>query len=131
MASKYISVDVDVSIDDFDDDAIVDAIFERELQAAILKRLAGNKNGEEPESGESCDPSVLIHDVLSHLLGRRLERAKTAMKRYLEAILPPGIIEAYEAVLAGRVDDAICLLDRVIEPSPAVSAKELPKKEAA
>lgn len=104
------TVEVEVCLDEFDDDALL---------AEIQRR------------GEHSKVKAIAGDVIGHLMARRDVRAGEAMRELLAAFVPPTVLAASEALRNGMHSQAICDLDRFIAPSPAVTAKTLPAKELA
>jgi hypothetical protein len=114
------TIELEVSLADFDDDEIVDEIKGRKLESKVF-------NGEGPGN-----LMRLVGDVQAYLCARRYGRAQEAMQTLLAAVMPPEIAAAAEAMRENRIQDAICELDDYLEPSPAATATELPvKKEPA
>src|SRR5262245_48179174 len=125
MARSY--VEIEVCIDEFGDDALIEEIRRRNLQNQVLF-------GESETNADNFSSPVTLRQVLSdiqnHLICRRYEAAKTDMQKLLEKLAPPYIFIAHEQILRGRYYDAICMLDYAIDPSPAAEVKRLPLKES-
>lgn len=121
---RYRSVEVNVCISDFDDDAIIDAVILRGLVSDVTTAVAEDA-GAKPAA--MVEPKLIAADAICHLIGKRPERAGADMRKLLESFVPPDVIDAYEAVTAGRTNDAIAFLDRYIEPTKAATATVLPK----
>ena len=115
------TVEVEVSIDEFDDDALIAEVRSRSLEHKVLG---------EPEVAQNL-PEDAAKDVYQWLATHRYDKAREAMRNLLATFLPPQIIAASEAIESGRWMDATCELEDFIWPSPAREATHLPLKPIA
>lgn len=132
MAGKrYVStsISVDVDLSEFDDDAIVQEAVDRDLAGKVAAVAAG-KSIDEAEEKSGIDTKAIAGSVMSYLVCKRPHKAAEQMRELLAAFVPPDIVDAADALREGRVADAIGCLDRFIEPSPAATATELPRRAA-
>lgn len=121
------SVSVDVDIDEFDDEAIVDQVIARNLVADVLRAQAGkSEDDEKPE--KTIEPvETILADAQEHLIGRRADKARDALRRAIAQFVPAAIVEAIDHIDAGRLNAAICEIERFCHPSPAATATTYPK----
>ncbi len=115
-SSRFVSIDVD--IDKFNDDTLVEEVVRRNLVSDVL---AASRAGEEKPKSKSIDPKTLASDVEAHLMAGRVERARAAMHALLAAFVPPEIVAAHEALSSGDVSQAICDLDDFLQPAPSAT----------
>lgn len=119
------SIEVDVCISDFDDDAIIDAVIIRNLVSEVMAAAAEDVGAKPPEK---IEPKTIAADAMTSLICKRQARAALDMRKLLECFVPPDVLDAYEAARDGRTNDAIASLDRYIAPSAAATATELPQR---
>ncbi|MFZ4807520.1 MAG: hypothetical protein ACOYLQ_09705 [Hyphomicrobiaceae bacterium] len=113
---------IDVGIDEFEDDELIEEIRRRGLVVSHVAPAAGD------DKPEPVDVRKAAIDVMEGLLAKQYRRADAALEALLAAILPPQLVAAAAAMREGRHSDAICELDRLIEPSPAATATSLPPR---
>lgn len=109
------TVEVEVSLSDFDDDDIVEEIKIRGIEARIT------------QSEDAPDIQDVARLALAELMAHRLPAAEAAIIQAITSYLPPQLWSAWCAVREGRPNDAICELDDLVAPGPSAQAKELPK----
>lgn len=68
--------------------------------------------------------------VVSDLMAKRPLQALAELRGIIAKAVPAHLLAAYEAIIDGRISDAICELDHVIDPSPSATLTKLPKKVA-
>lgn len=115
MSRSYITVDIDIA--DFDNDALVQEVIDRDLVWDAVAQLTGNKRTD-TEVGD------LAVDAMQHLMCGRLSKAEAALEKAIAALLPPQLLPALTAIREGRRNDAIVELDYFIQPSLAATAKK-------
>lgn len=118
-----VNIDPQDVIDDLSDDDLVKAVVDRKLQVKV--QIATDAKRPVAMRG-----SVLDHarDALEHMLGRRNQRALDAMRRAIEAYVPPELLAAYEHAQSQRWSAAVCELDRYVVPSTTPTAKYVRKQ---
>jgi len=114
-----ITIDLEDYLDDLDDDLLVREVIRRKLGSKVLNASQGAPLSEE----DTCS----ISSIITHLACKHASRAIEEMHRLINTILPEGLMEAFDLIKAGRCNDAICLLDKIADPSPAATAKTLPR----
>ena len=119
---SYRTVSVEVCLSEFSDEEIIDEVRDRQLEAQVNL----------PQGAEAKEIDVREHagDVQRLLMTRRHDKATAAMQDLMSNLLPPALVAAFVAMTDGRYAEAICDLDDFMEPSPAVTAKQLPVKPA-
>jgi hypothetical protein len=122
---RSISVEMEVDIDEFDDDVLLEEVRRRKLTCVLPE---AHSDIEDEDDLRPVDVKAAAMNIQSWLMTRRVDRARENMEKLLAAILPAGIAAADAAIREGRIGDAICELDRFIEPSPAAPATSLPKR---
>lgn len=115
MSGAYVTHEVEVGIDEFDDDDLIDEIKHRNLGHMLW-------NERDPR-----DIRQMVVDIQSYLCTHQDDKAHALMRELLKALLPPQIAAAHAFMLKTQYSEAICELDRFLEPSPAVTAKSVPK----
>lgn len=120
MAHVY----VDVDMDDFDDDEIVDAVIARKLQGKVFAKAVGAR-----DERLELDPIEKADEIQALLAARHYGKAASEMMRFLHLLIPPQIAEAADHIRNGQYSAAICELERFSRPSPAATATKLPKNE--
>lgn len=126
---------VSVSIDPAD---VLGDIPTDELVAEILRRSKRQRH----EIDHADIPAIIdklrighanggaISEIMHDLMSRRRAAAEDGLRRLIATMVPAELLSALDAMTAGREGEAICLLDRALEPSPAATATELPLMEA-
>lgn len=114
------SVSIDVDIDEFDDDTLVEEVVRRKLGSDVLEAVRAGEEKPETKS-KRTDPRTLAGDVEAHLMAGRVDRARAAMNTLLAAFVPPEIVAAHEALSSGDVSQAICDLDDFLQPAPSAT----------
>lgn len=109
------TVDVDVYLEDFSDEDLVDEVVRRKLIAEVIAQAGGKDKPTEIRD--------VATDALQELLGGRGSRAMADINKLIAMIVPAEILAARDAIAAGRSSDAICEIDRFIAPTPAASAQ--------
>lgn len=67
--------------------------------------------------------ATVARDLLSHLMSKRQARAEATMRELLTHYLPPQLVDALDAMHAGRSSEAICHVDAYLEPRPSADGK--------
>lgn len=122
MARRTRCVEVDVDLDDWDDEDI--------LEEAVRRKLVP-KPPDKTAKEAIVDPRALAVEVQDHLNCRRYGTAAVRLRELLGLFVPPQLIAALEALNQNDTLSAICELDRYIEPSPAATATTLAKVNVA
>lgn len=65
------------------------------------------------------DVRSAVSMVSSDLMSRRVRQAREGLMRIVAMHCPPEIVDALEALDRGAHSDAICVLDRLLEPAPS------------
>lgn len=113
-SSRTVSVDVD--IDEFDDDTLIEEVVSRNLVPDVLAALRAGEWKPDTKP-KSIDPKTLAGDVEAHLMAGRVEHARAAMHALLAAFVPPEIVAAADAMAAGDVSQALCDLGDFVQPA--------------
>jgi len=114
MARTY--VNVEVTLDEFEDDALIEAVVDRELVWDAVALLTGRTEA------PAQDIKELVIDTMQHLMCGRMSKAEATLEAAVAAMLPPQIMPAIVAIREGRRNDAIIDLDNFIKPTPAATA---------
>lgn len=114
----YEEVEVDISLDDFTDEAILE-----EAQDRGLVPYSGSV-----EDVCSFAPREDAHDIQRHFMCRRVDKGIAELRMLVEKFVPAQILAALDAAREGNVSAAICELDHFIQPTPAATATTLPVK---
>jgi hypothetical protein len=115
MGRSY--VEVEVCITEFDDDALIDEVRARGLEAQVIVKDEGAK---------PVDVKQLVGDIQGYLCTKRYDKAYQRMETLMEALLPIELVKANRFMDAQCFSAAVCELDRFLEPSPAAKATQLP-----
>lgn len=103
---------IEVDLDDFDDHDIVDEVFRRKLERRVLDRIDTNiKTADDVRKAAST--------IMSDIMSRRPMQARNDFIALMRATNGGTLVDAFIAFIEGREADTLCLLDRVVEPSPA------------
>lgn len=112
---------VEVGIDEFEDEELIAECQRRGLTVGLTPAHPDD----EPDP---IDLPKEASEIQRDLMTRWHQRAADGMQALLARIVPPQLLAAADAIREGRYADAICELDRLIEPSPAATATSLPKR---
>jgi hypothetical protein len=116
------SYEIDVDLEDFDDDEIIDEVRLRGIEEKV--RIVPPAPNEKP-----LKPQEVAAEVQSWLITRHYDKAEIAMQKLISAFVPPSVAAAYAAMRDGRIQDAICEIDDFIEPPKSATTKTLPIKQ--
>jgi hypothetical protein len=117
--SKMVEVEVDVDFEpeDLSDETLLECVKEAARRGLVPPAVVDEER---------------LKDVLVTLM-RPLMRQR-ALGQLEEAVFGAegmGLLEAYRAMQAGQWSLAICLIDKVVYPTDARTATQLPRKAAA
>lgn len=125
------SVSVDVDIAEFDDDAIVEEVVRRKLVPDVLRAHSGQTSTDDESKAKARKMAEtveqIVGDAQEHLMARRHAKARETLRRALAMFVPVEIVEAIDHVDEGRLNAAICEIERFLHPSPAVTVTTYPK----
>ncbi len=112
---------VEVSLDDFFDDDLINEVCDRNLvDQVVAERNRRSNKGIDP-SHDKIDTRTLCGDAIGDICRRRPDAARDTVLRAIESVAP-YLGDALLALVEGRNADAICALNSHIEPSPAATA---------
>lgn len=119
--SRYVTAtaEVDVGLDEFDDDDI--------LEEAQMRGLVP-RDAKPPTDFDVREEAV---SAQQHLCCNRIDRARTQIQTIIEQYVPAEFLTAMDCIRNGKIGAAIYELDRFIEPPPSRTATHLPAKFAA
>jgi len=101
------SVSIDVDLEEFSDSDLVQEVIDRKLVDDVIE-ASGRRR-------KVADTRTLVTDAYGDLMSRRTAAAAAELRAAIGALVPADLLDAYEAILAGRRDDAICRLDAYLE----------------
>lgn len=112
---------IEVDLEDFDDDEIVDYVVRNWLVQRVLDADAERQH-------KKTKPNPVVRDIAADayadLMAHRLAVAAGRLRAVIEMTVPADLFAAYEAAREGRRDDAICRLDAYLHAG-SVPAKEV------
>ena len=118
---QTVDVDVEATVE-------ISELSDDQLNACLTEAHRRGLFDAPPIAGER---KVLLEETLEELLRGRHSRA---LERFEAALLTGqhwAVVDAWRALNEGRNSQAICFLDRALDPSPAATATTLPARQAA
>ncbi len=122
------SISLAAVFDEISDDELAKEVVDRDIVDHVLEAAA--ENGKSKKNAPLPMRSALA-DVQGALLGRRVSDAEQQLAELIARALPDGVLQAYAAILRGRISEAVCEVDRAMDPPPSRCATFLPKPRAA
>lgn len=117
VKTKYVTADIEVEVDlcEFDDEDIIDEVFDRGLVDEIIERATDAKIS----ALSRVAINDAVRDAYSEAVGGRGYAALKEINRLLDQIVPPHPLSAKAALEGDNLAVAIIELDKALEPTKA------------